>query len=321
MRKNATRRVLLWLAGSMAAMVVTLAAMDSPARATFPGTNGRIVFDSGRAGDGTGNLFTMNPDGTDVQQLTFYSAAQGQAGPQAWSPDGRTIVYQLNDALYLINADGTDQHALLGEPKLADILPSFSPDGKRVLFSRCLPNFKACSLWTITTDGRKLTPLTRFDPKQGVLDLNGVYSPDGHTIAFWSLNRDGETDAIYLMNADGSGIQAIAPTIGLEGWEPDWSPDGSTLAFVSDCCGTVPSQIYTVHPDGSNLTQLTQPPTHNINPSWSPQGDKIAFTSYTADFTTVSIDTMNPDGTAKTPLQTGPDSETYAIVPSWGPTP
>jgi Tol biopolymer transport system component len=313
------RRTILALTVSTLAASAVFVGAETPAQATFPVTDGRIVFDSGRGGNG--NLYTMNSDGTDVTQLTFYTSAQGAAGPQAVSPDGEEVVYQFNNGLYLINANGTDQRVLLSEPTLEDIEPSFSPDGRLVIFSRCIRDFAACSIWTITTDGRGLTPLTTFDRKHEVFDQNAVYSPDGRTIAFWSLNRNGLTDAIYLMDANGRNIRAIAPTIDLEGWQPDWSPNGSTIAFNSDCCGSTPSQIWTVQPNGSDLTQLTQPPTHNVDPSWSPSGDKIAFTSYSADLSTVSIDTMNPDGSDQTTLQSGPDSDAYALNPAWGAAP
>src|SRR5690349_1741689 len=121
------RRMMLALTVSALAACAVLGAAETPAQATFPGADGRIVFDSGR--NGNGNLYTMNPEGGDVTQLTFYTPEQGPAGPQAVSPDGRQVVYGFNNGLYLINTDGTDQRVLLRERSLADIEPGFSPDG------------------------------------------------------------------------------------------------------------------------------------------------------------------------------------------------
>jgi hypothetical protein len=85
------------------------------ANASFPGENGRIAFVQWP------DIFTMNPDGSDVRQLT-------NLGPdrfafwESWSPDGKQIVFNESSSadfrfeLWLMNADGSNQHVLLAEP-------------------------------------------------------------------------------------------------------------------------------------------------------------------------------------------------------------
>src|SRR5207249_6042177 len=61
-------------------------------------------------------IFTMNADGSDVRQLTSDSLIKSQP---AWSPDESKIAYMVNlDALhlYVMNADGSDQHAVPNAP-------------------------------------------------------------------------------------------------------------------------------------------------------------------------------------------------------------
>jgi Tol biopolymer transport system component len=74
-----------WALGTSALVVsVAIAAIGaSQARAAFPGTNGKIVFETNR--DGNEEIYTMNADGTNRVDLTRNSA--DDTDPR-WSADG-----------------------------------------------------------------------------------------------------------------------------------------------------------------------------------------------------------------------------------------
>ena len=300
-----------------AGLIAALVGAARPAHATYPGATGRITFTSDRSG-GTDNVFTMRSDGSDVKQLTFLSSGQGFACCSAWSADGHSLGFVEGHGsggrLYLMNADGSNQHLLMSEDAaFTDNQPSFSPDGTRVIFARCENAIEECAIYTVKTDGHGLNAITHFNQSFNVFDLTPKYAPDGNTIAMGSFHRDGVNNGVYLMDPHGNNIRLITPTA-LEGLDPDWSPDGSTIAFDTNCCNPQPSEIWTVRPDGSNLQQLTSPGTeHDFLPTYSPQGDKIAFERDVADFSTGSILTMNTNGTGQTTIQTD------AFQPNWGP--
>src|SRR5215831_12149345 len=94
-----------------AGLVVALAV---PAAAAFPGQNGRIAFIQGP------DVYTMNSDGSDVKQLTNLGP-ESSAFWESWSPDGKQIVFNeykppdFLGQLWLMNADGSNQHLLLAE--------------------------------------------------------------------------------------------------------------------------------------------------------------------------------------------------------------
>ena len=94
-------------------LLIALAAL--PASATFPGKNGRIAFIQGP------DIYTMNPDGSDVRQLTSFTD-DNPAFWENWSADGTQFVFSRFPPpdgfgqLWLMNADGSNQHLLLNDP-------------------------------------------------------------------------------------------------------------------------------------------------------------------------------------------------------------
>jgi len=338
-------------------IMLLLATLTRPARATFPAKNGRIAFikavDSLNAV--VGDIFTVNPDGSDAKQLTYFGSSGASVGYENWSPDGRHLVFQLFDPntglgqLWLMNSDGSSQHPLMNDPSFNDAQPSFSPDGSQIVFARCGPT--NCAIYRVGTDSTGLAALTPFDVNPDVFDFDPGYSPDGNTIAFTSSARDGILASIYFMNADGSNIRILTPPA-LEGWISDWSPDGTRVVFSTNLfTGVLDEEIWAINADGTRPTRLTNnnrdyrgyfAGPHDINPSWSPQGDAIVFERDAPDYSSSAIYIMNADGsgersvlhgirrtTPKTPPRSGNGAgkaghgrfklvQPEGIIPRWG---
>ncbi|HZU69629.1 MAG TPA: hypothetical protein VFA09_20315 [Ktedonobacteraceae bacterium] len=101
------------------------------------------------------------------------------------------------------------------------------------------------------------------------------------------MDNDPSLSGIYLINADGSGLERLTRTAGQYG-PVVWSPDSKQIlygyaTFVSAGAGQSVSQsaVYVMNADGSHLVQLTKNATavDSSEPSsWSPDGTKILFT-------------------------------------------
>ena len=100
--------------------------------------NAKLVFDSIYTG-----LFVIDDDGSNVTRLDRKSVARHPR----WSPDGKQIVFEREhffeanrsvSSIWIMDTDGTDlrklTHPIQGSE--ADDYPSFSPDGKQILFVR-----------------------------------------------------------------------------------------------------------------------------------------------------------------------------------------
>jgi Tol biopolymer transport system component len=89
-------------------------------------------------------------------------------------------------------------------------------------------------------------------------------------IAFVST-RDGNAE-IYVINADGSGLQNLTNDPGMDYW-PAWSPDGTRIAFSSS------GHLYVMNAGGSERREVrpADPTTLSLEePAWSPDGMKLA---------------------------------------------
>jgi Tol biopolymer transport system component len=253
-------------------------------------SNTRIAFVQANAQTPGGDIYTMDPDGSNIRQLTNLGATNS-AGPESWSADGRQLVFNEYPnfgigQLWLMNSDGTDQHLLLAEAADGEYSPSFSPDGRWVVFDRCPLALTVCAIYRIRTDGSNLTAVTNFQLE--VTDYSPSYSPDGTTIAFFSHARGGVLGAVYLTDPSGSDLRRLTPPV-LGAYVPQWSTDGEKITVIDHCCDPQNRDVWQVRRDGSDLYRLTGSAATDLqlpvayydgNPSWSPDGRSVVFDQY-----------------------------------------
>src|SRR5204863_5157425 len=104
--------------------------------------------------------------------------------------------------------------------------PTFTPDGKSIIFTRCCPQSSGYALWRINADGtglRIVTTETVGPSVDGPADTVPQVSPDGGTIAF-AHNPNG-LDRIATVNIAGGDLRDRTDP-SLDGNIPNWSPDG-----------------------------------------------------------------------------------------------
>lgn len=237
-----------------------------------PALFGKIAYSS------DGNIFTMNADGSSLQQLTD---DQNEDASPRWSPDGKFVVFDraVGDDIQIL-VIGTDHSApsvLFDEPG-KNLSPGWSPDGAQIVFASDRDGGDL-DIFVADADGSNIRQLMTNNYR----DSFPEWSPSGDRIVFTS-DRDGDNE-IYVMDADGSNVKQITRSMRQDLF-PSWSPDGQKIAFASLRGDSM--DLYVVNSDGSNLLQLTDneivddsvmPKVADGYPEWSPDGKWIAFQS------------------------------------------
>jgi len=259
---------------------------------------GKIVFDS--PVDGKWQIFSVNPDGSDLRQLTNISKG---IGDPAISPNGKLIVFVGDESksLYVMNADGEQIQNVYRTA--SDVgWPSWSFDSQKIVFASAVNGYK--NLFIMNADGTDVEQLTNVLAD----DLAPSFSPDGNQIAF-SSTRSGAWEIYKLSLSNGKIIRLtnLNDPNG-QGW-PSWSPDSSRIVFES--LGDSNSRdIFIMNADGTQVTNMTNSSAYEGAPVWSPDSMRIAFASDRNGSLDIYI--MQSDGSKTTRLTT-----IWAWGPSW----
>jgi TolB protein len=281
--------------------------------ATPPGQNGQIAFrrylDAGRA---TGAIFTANPNGTGVKQVTRPRRGVVDQYPDL-SPDGKTIVFHRMlpcpaggsrdgmdntcDLIYTVGTDGkglkplvpcafkaTDASgALVRRACVGAHTPAWSRDGSKIAFAYSLVDDRYDAslrlnraIWIVDADGANPRQVTELEPGSS-WDAGPQFSPDGRKLVFTRVDLKRKADALFTVNVDGSDLFQLTAWALHAGGDPEWSPDGKWIVLTtSPKDGSV--NVHKVRPDGTGLTNLTRQKAggyHYLSSSFSPDGKLI----------------------------------------------
>jgi Tol biopolymer transport system component len=209
-------------------------------------------------------------------------------------------------AIWSGNPDGTDLVKLTSGTE-ADEAPAWSPDRKKIVFTRGTGAGREIMMVNATGTQLKSLGVSGFSPR---------WSPDGTRIIFGAYDPTAGNHNIFTMNADGSNVVRLTTDPETDG-EPTFSADGQKIAFMSNRSGWY--DVYVMNADGTGAQKITDCQSQAATCSaaaWSPvPGDQRILFRIGLPVNRVRV--VNADGTGLTDVLGA--LSPLANHPAWSP--
>ena len=260
-----------------------------------------------------GHLVRLDMESNQVTPLTGGKSTEWFP---SCSPKGDQVVYWSNSAdgvynLWKINLDGSSRAQLTFDDTdsldtndqnlLVNTAPSWSPDGKRILYA------SRGDIWVMDADG--------FNPESVLMGRHALcplFAPDVKTVLFVS-NQDDPVYNLYSLNLADKTVKKVTNYTDWNVGSPSFSLDGKKVLY--NLYRSNVTQVYTANAqDGTEPLNITNN-NRSLCPKYALNGRKIIYCAYgSGDDVTLNLYQMNANGTEVKSLTSEGGSS-----PSWAP--
>jgi len=253
---------------------------DTVRRARIAGNGEWIVYECG------GDIWVTDTRSGNARKLAIEVHADDKSNTErtvtftrdatdyALSPDESQAVLVVHGQLFLTKVPAGGKCIRLTQHGFADHNPSYSPDGKKILFASDRTGVE--ELYMLESDDAENTDLAKAHKfktvqltKTPAEEHSASFIPKSDRIGFI---RQGQ---LWTMKADGTDQKVLVADKKVSDYE--WSPDGKYVAY-SRIDGSFASEVYITALDGSiKAVNVSRYAIYNSDISWG--GSKISFVS------------------------------------------
>lgn len=233
-------------------------------------SNDRLVFGSNSGG--SWDLWTINPDGGDLRQLT--NDKPFDTDPTA-AYDGSFVIFSSTRAgiYHLWRMNMTDGSLTQLTNGTGEFYPQISPDNQWVVYHRLSPG-EPVTVWKVSTRGGAPVQLNSTPSSRADVSPNGKLVASTYRVSY-------DADAVVgIYSIDGAkSVKMLKPAAGalLFSTPLRWSPDGASIVYVVRKDGTDNLWIHPV--DGKSasrpLTAFASDQIYSFD--FAPDGKRIAL--------------------------------------------
>ena len=261
---------------------------------------------------GSSVLFLMNPDGTNIRQLTENDG--NYINKASFSPDGKFIVYSGIDEIddkskYVVKVLNIETGKIKVISDRLIIQCDWSPDGKHIIFAEALSPNRSSTIWIMDADGHNPRELIPNPGRQAdnftIYREHPRWSPDGQKVVWTEIEHKWEfvpnvgnvlirkAYRYMIYDLKSRNIQQLKVPKDYHPYGIDWMDDGDSVVFTARAGMPLnkpfprdfefpPCYIYKYHIKTGERTQLTNDPGWDQTIDWisddvlsvSPQGKK-----------------------------------------------
>ena len=210
------------------------------------------------------------------------------------APDGQRLYFSKSDVhrffsyysdLYALDLTTHDVQRLTSGQRAFD--PAIAPDGRTLVFTTT--DAGSMSLVRMDLETKTITPLLETSDHTQI--RYPAFSADGSRVALQMWKEGGFQD-IYVMNSDGSNLQALTFDQATDE-APIWGMNDQYVFFSSDRTG-VPN-IFAYSLEDQTLYQVTNVLTGVFHPAVLPDQGQLAFEHYSGNGIDIHLAELNRD--------------------------
>jgi len=213
--------------------------------------------------------------GPNQSQTASVVVGEGTSMSVSISPDGRTLVIDLQGSIWTLPASGGTARQVTDAYNDARH-PSFSPDGRNIAFQGYRDG--GYDIWAVSPDGSNQRQLTRgpFDDREPAWSHDGTriaFSSDrGPSISAGQVNAGSGNYNVWVLEVATGNLTQIT-TDRAEDFMPTWSPDDKEIAFISTRAGG--QTLWAISVQGGAERRVSADGVRADAPSWGPGGQIV----------------------------------------------